>query len=505
VAHEVGHNFGLQHDANPSQGYDAGHGAWAPIMGVGYSHPISQWSKGDYAGATNQQDDIAIIRGVAGSRPDEAPTTLLAAPALPAGTAYVGSRTDVDTYLLGTCGGTVSVAADPLASLADLDLQLTLLDSLGNVVATDDPASAQTTTSTASGMAASLTRTLAPGTYYASVDGVGNGSWSTGYDDYGSLGAYTLAAIGCDTRTPTTTSLLATAVGRTVTLTATPSTVLGALTGDVVFREGTTIVGTTVLGLGSPVAVLTSVTPGDHTYTATFVPTGTTHLGSVSPPTAVTVARVATTTDLTTSSSGSNVTLAATVTSDSGAPAGAVELRDGSTLVGTVPVTAGAASATLADVAPGDHTYTATYVPTGTFHGGSTSPGRTQTVVAPPVVVPPTTPPVTPTPGPTPDPVPTPATATTVSPSTTTVKAPRTARAGTRPRLAITVMRGASAASGAVVVTVGKTSRTLTLTAGRARLRLPRAEAGKVRITVRYAGDATTTASSARRTIRVRA
>ena len=37
--------------ATPPQGYDRGHGAWAPIMGVGYDHPISQWSKGDYAGA----------------------------------------------------------------------------------------------------------------------------------------------------------------------------------------------------------------------------------------------------------------------------------------------------------------------------------------------------------------------------------------------------------------------------------------------------------------------
>ncbi len=74
ATHEVGHNFGLRHDANPSLPYDRGHGAWAPIMGVGYDHPISQWSKGDYSGATNQEDDVAIIRAVVGARVDEAPS-----------------------------------------------------------------------------------------------------------------------------------------------------------------------------------------------------------------------------------------------------------------------------------------------------------------------------------------------------------------------------------------------------------------------------------------------
>ena len=103
------------------------------------------------------------------------------------------------------------------------------------------PASAQTTPSTASGMGASLTRTLASGTYYALVDGVGNGAWTTGYDDYGSLGAYNLAAIGLrrHARTDADDDLAARhRRGRTVTLTATPSTVLGTLTGEVVFREG---------------------------------------------------------------------------------------------------------------------------------------------------------------------------------------------------------------------------------------------------------------------------
>ena len=335
VTHEVGHNFGLQHDGNATQGYDRGHGAWAPIMGVGYDRPISQWSKGDYAGATNQQDDVAIIRGIVGSRADEAPGTVLAAPRVPAGTAYVGSRTDVDTYLLGTCSGAVSVAASPLPSQANLDLQLTVLDALGQVVATDDPRLGADHHQRRLRDGRVVDADPCPRHLLRAVDGVGNGPWSTGYDDYGSLGAYTLDATGCDgIPDPTTTSLVATAVGRTVTLTATPSTLVGILTGEVVFREGTTVVGTRVLGIGSPVVVLTSVAPGAHTYTATFEPLGTTHLGSASPPTSVTV-RTTSTTALTTSVSGRDVRLDAQVATDGGAPAGTVEVRDGDSLVGT--------------------------------------------------------------------------------------------------------------------------------------------------------------------------
>jgi serralysin len=45
VSHEVGHTLGLNHDGSTTVGYYEGHGDWAPIMGVGYYRPISQWSK----------------------------------------------------------------------------------------------------------------------------------------------------------------------------------------------------------------------------------------------------------------------------------------------------------------------------------------------------------------------------------------------------------------------------------------------------------------------------
>ncbi len=114
---------------------------------------------------------------------------------------------------------------------------------------------------------------------------------------------------------------------------------------------------------------------------------------------------------------------------------GDVVFREGSTVVGTRPLGPVPTVLTLASVAPGTHTYTATFVPLGTTHLGSVSLGSTVTT-ADPVVQPsgPTAPGVT------------------VSASTTTITAPRKAKAGTRPTITVSVKRGTAAAAGTVVV-----------------------------------------------------
>lgn len=484
VSHEVGHNFGLRHDGNSAQGYDTGHGAWAPIMGVGYYTAISQWSKGDYGDANNQEDDVAILRGVAGSRTDEAPTSIVGAPAVPSSTAYVTSRTDVDTYLLGTCTGAVTLTADPLPTMADLDLKLTLLDATGQVVATDDPASAHVTVSTASGMGASLSRTLTSGTYYASVDGVGNGDWSSGYDDYGSLGAYTLTATGCGTPTATTTTLGSVVDDRSVTLTAGVTAPTGTPAGTVQFRDRGVVVGTQPVVAGVASLTMPDLTRGDHVFDAAFVPSsGTPFTASTSSGVTSTIAATLSATTLQATGGTQTVSLAADVTVAAGGASGTVEFREGPTVVGAASLSAGSASLSLTGVAPGEHTYTASFVPTDhqRYDGSSSDPVRL--TVAAPVVAPPPAP--------------------SVSASTTKVRAPRKAKVGTKPVITVKVLTGSTAASGTVVVKVGKTSKKLTLKAGKVRLRLSKVKAGKVRVKVTYLGNATTTASAARWTIKV--
>ena len=58
ISHEIGHALTLSHDGRttPVEEDYAGHGTdpvvgWAPIMGVGYYQPLTQWSQGEYQNA----------------------------------------------------------------------------------------------------------------------------------------------------------------------------------------------------------------------------------------------------------------------------------------------------------------------------------------------------------------------------------------------------------------------------------------------------------------------
>lgn len=201
VSHEVGHNFGLDHDGKGGADYYEGHGPWAPIMGAGYGRPLTQWSKGDYTGATRSgEDDVAIIaaNGAPYRADEDGGTRATASSTLPTGApAYVSKRSDVDYYALGTCAGAVTLTGTVASVSPDLDLQVQLVNDVGTVLATANPASAAVDFDVASGLGATLTQSVPSGSYFAVVDGVGNGSPSSGYDDYGSLGAYRLAVAGC--------------------------------------------------------------------------------------------------------------------------------------------------------------------------------------------------------------------------------------------------------------------------------------------------------------------
>ena len=214
VSHEVGHMLLLHHDGTSTvtyyQGHDtAGTPGWAPIMGVSYYEPVTQWSMQEYFGANNTgEDDITIISSLTngngfGLRADDHGDTLAAATALvgdnPSASGIIGSRADVDVFSFSTSGGDVSFAAGNAPVGPNLDIELTLRDSSGSVVARDN---------IADGLDASVAATVDAGTYSIEVDGVGVGSPGSnppsGYTDYGSLGQYTLIGTIAGTTPPDT-------------------------------------------------------------------------------------------------------------------------------------------------------------------------------------------------------------------------------------------------------------------------------------------------------------
>ncbi len=212
-SHEMGHNLGLSHDGYNGGGYYSGHGSgwvsWGPIMGTGYNDNVSQWSQGEYSGANNTQDDIAIMAGKLAQRSDDHGDSASTASLLvvggdgsvvatnpesdpfnvnPQNKGIVETRTDVDMFLFSTGGGTVDLTVTPSWAAyprssggrgTNLDVEATLYDLGGSVVASSDPLD---------NTDARVTTVVVAGDYYLAVTGVGNSV--SPYSDYGSQGQY---------------------------------------------------------------------------------------------------------------------------------------------------------------------------------------------------------------------------------------------------------------------------------------------------------------------------
>lgn len=165
-------------------------------------------------------------------------------------------------------------------------------------------------------------------------------------------------------------------VGDEVTLTATVTP--SDATGTVTFSDAGTPIGDPV-PVTAGVATLTrsDLDAGTRDFTATFTPSAEGFVGSASAPVTYAIEAEATTTALTAApvdeaAEGELVTLTATVAPN--AAVGTITFVDGTTVLGEGAVTGGVATLAISDLAPGQHTLTASFVPAeGAAHAESTS------------------------------------------------------------------------------------------------------------------------------------
>ena len=283
TSHEAGHTVALNHDGKTDgTEYYTGTSAWAPIMGVGYYSSLTQFSRGEYAGANNTENDTADIDGFIPRSADLAGDDILTAVPLAgasvSATGIIQSQADADLYRVDTGAGLLSFNVVPANPDANLDIMLGLYNGSGNLIASANQATLE----------ASLSVNVTGGTYYLSVEGTD----AAGYSDYGSLGQFSLTG---SVPSPSGSAPVAviSVVGSTSGLAPLPvqfsgsgsydlDPEAGALTYDWHFGDGSTSTSTSI----EPNPSHTYTTPGN--YTASLVVKDSTGLsGSASVPVTV--------------------------------------------------------------------------------------------------------------------------------------------------------------------------------------------------------------------------
>ncbi len=200
ATHEVGHALGLHHDGIRSGGtittYYRGANGWAPIMGSAYNHALSQWSCGEYSGANNTEDDLAIITsnnyGVTyladdfGNSFADAEELELVEGVVVSG--LIERNTDYDFFAFDLVSGLrVDLTIGGFESITNLDTLVSIYDSNYQLVETFDPHDSL--------MVHADLSNYTPGRYYLSVTGVGlTVDGNVLYTDYGSIGEYRISA-----------------------------------------------------------------------------------------------------------------------------------------------------------------------------------------------------------------------------------------------------------------------------------------------------------------------
>ena len=207
ISHEIGHMLGLSHDGTTTgDEYYGGHGSgvtsWAPIMGAyfadGGNENLTQWSKGEYPKANNQEDDLKIIttsNGFGyriddkGNSSQQAADLAFVSKDQVSDSGIIERTADADwfRFAVGKGFATINIktidveSTDTSSDGANLALAAEIYDGAGKLIKTSNSTNS---------LGASLSLNLAAGDYFLKVQGASRGTLSTGFSNYASLGQY---------------------------------------------------------------------------------------------------------------------------------------------------------------------------------------------------------------------------------------------------------------------------------------------------------------------------
>ncbi len=199
IVHESGHQIGLNHDGTTSGvEYFGGFStySWGPIMGDFWpgdrwaNEAIYQWSKGEYSGANNKEDDLTIISGKLTRKPDDFPGT---SPLKMVGTKVPGlmnrgriGKDDEDVFsfkITGSGNANLNITRIEYMGGGMLDVDASILDATGKVIIHDNKVKIR---------GATLVTPLTAGDYTLVIKGGAEGTPGNGFSNYASAGFYAI-------------------------------------------------------------------------------------------------------------------------------------------------------------------------------------------------------------------------------------------------------------------------------------------------------------------------